>query len=167
MRRRHKKPFLEILGTCKQVHGEGSGIIYGCNVFKYRSNPEDGHRPVIPPTRHLQLLKHIKISVISRYPAQDNQENCVAGLVRSFVKDGLSSETFELTWFGWKLHYLREPLLQALKLIKVKEQFVIKVAGEARMNTEVQQDLERSLVSVRVEIHRAVSSVAGEEDEGS
>ena len=39
MRRRHKKIFLEILGVCKQVHNEAIGIMYGCNVFKYRSNP--------------------------------------------------------------------------------------------------------------------------------
>lgn len=38
MRRRHKTIFLEILKVSKQVHAEASGLLYGCNVFKYRSD---------------------------------------------------------------------------------------------------------------------------------
>ena len=38
MRRRHKTVFLEILEVSKQLHAEASGILYGCNVFKYRSD---------------------------------------------------------------------------------------------------------------------------------
>ncbi len=38
MRRRHKTIFLEILEVSKQLHTEASGILYGCNVFKYRSD---------------------------------------------------------------------------------------------------------------------------------
>ena len=35
-RRAHKQLFLEILATCRQIHDEASGIIYGCNIFQYR-----------------------------------------------------------------------------------------------------------------------------------
>ena len=38
LKRMHKTIFLEILGVSKQLHAEGSGILYGCNVFKYRSD---------------------------------------------------------------------------------------------------------------------------------
>lgn len=38
MRRRHKTIFLEVLEVSKQLHAEASGILYGCNVFKYRSD---------------------------------------------------------------------------------------------------------------------------------
>lgn len=38
MKRRHKTIFLEILEVSKQLHAEASGILYGCNVFKYRSD---------------------------------------------------------------------------------------------------------------------------------
>lgn len=38
MRRRHKTIFLEILEVSKQLHAEASGILYGCNIFKYRSD---------------------------------------------------------------------------------------------------------------------------------
>lgn len=38
MRRKHKTIFLEILEVSKQVHAEASGILYGGNVFKYRSD---------------------------------------------------------------------------------------------------------------------------------
>ena len=38
MRRKHKTIFLEILQVSKQLHAEASGIFYGCNVFKYRSD---------------------------------------------------------------------------------------------------------------------------------
>lgn len=38
MRRKHKTIFLEILEVSKQLHAEASGILYGCNIFKYRSD---------------------------------------------------------------------------------------------------------------------------------
>ena len=38
MKRRHKTIFLEILEVSKQLHAEASGILYGCNIFKYRSD---------------------------------------------------------------------------------------------------------------------------------
>ncbi|KAL2041015.1 hypothetical protein N7G274_006473 [Stereocaulon virgatum] len=57
MRRDHKTIFLEILETCKQIHDEAIGILYGCNVFKYRSHPRARSKLVVLPTRHLQLLK--------------------------------------------------------------------------------------------------------------
>ena len=38
MRRKHKTIFLEILEVSRQLHAEASGILYGCNVFKYRSD---------------------------------------------------------------------------------------------------------------------------------
>lgn len=38
MRRMHKTIFLEILEVSKQLHAEARGILYGCNVFKYRSD---------------------------------------------------------------------------------------------------------------------------------
>ena len=37
-KRMHKAIFLEILEVSKQLHAEASGILYGCNVFKYRSD---------------------------------------------------------------------------------------------------------------------------------
>ena len=49
MRRRHKTLFLEILEVSKQLHAEASGILYGCNVFKYRSDygmyTQQSHNP--------------------------------------------------------------------------------------------------------------------------
>ena len=38
MKRTHKTIFLEILEVSKQLYAEASGILYGCNVFKYRSD---------------------------------------------------------------------------------------------------------------------------------
>lgn len=38
MKRTYKTIFLEILRVSKQLHAEASGIFYGCNVFKYRSD---------------------------------------------------------------------------------------------------------------------------------
>lgn len=164
MKRRHKKIFLEILEVCKQIHDEASGIIYGCNVFKYRSNPGDGPRLVVLPTRHLQLLKHIKVSVISRHPC-DDQHRWVADLIKQFQKDCLKLETFEVTWFGWVRCHLRKngPVCQALRLLQVGRLFIVKVTGEARMDKETQQDLERSLISRKVEIQRPVKANTGED----
>ncbi|KAM0806334.1 hypothetical protein BDR22DRAFT_23314 [Usnea florida] len=38
LKRMHKTIFLEILEVSKQLYAEASGILYGCNVFKYRSD---------------------------------------------------------------------------------------------------------------------------------
>ncbi len=166
-RRQHKKIFLEILECSKQVHDEASGILYGCNVFKYRSNPGEGTKRVVLPTRHLQLLKHIKISVISResFTGQISQDESVADLVRQFAKDGLELETFEMTWFGNKRYHLGNDSLvcQALKMLDVGNHFSVKVAGEARMQKAMQDDLKRVLRSRNVEIHRPVKAGTGEE----
>ena len=161
MRRKHKTIFLEILETCKQVHDEASGILYGCNVFKYRSNPGARSTRVVLPTRHLQLLKHIKISVMSR-GGWRNQDEQVAELVKQFAKDGLALETFEITWWGQDRYHLRadSPMCMALGSLVVERHFIMKVAGQARMERGMKDQLERILLSkgakIVVEIHRPV-----------
>ncbi len=144
----------------RQVHGEASGIIYGCNVFKYRSNPNEGRKSVVLPTRHLQLLKHIKISVVSRH-AENGQREWVADLIKQFVKDGLKLETFELTWYGWAQYPLvvAGPVCQALRLLQVSRSFIIKMAGEARMENAMQKELEKTLVTKKVEIQQPVKAI--------
>ena len=151
MRRDHKTIFLEILESCKQVHDEASGILYGCNVFKYRSHPGARSKLVVLPTRHLQLLKHIKISVITR-GRQIEQDEKVADLVKQFVKDGLMLETFEITWWGEDRYHLRKDSLmcQALRSLVVEKHFIVKIIGEARMEKAMEDDLEQVLLSNRV-----------------
>ena len=172
MRRKHKTIFLEILETCKQVHDEASGILYGCNVFKYRSNPGARSTRVVLPTRHLQLLKHIKISVMSR-GGQRNQDEQVAELVKQFAKDGLALETFEITWWGEDRYHLRadSPMCMALGGLVVERHFIMKVAGEARMERGMKDQLERILLSkgarIVVEIHRPVKDNGEELDDDS
>ena len=162
-RGRHKKIFLEILAACKQIHDEAIGIIYGCNVFKYRSNPQQMHQSVVLPTRHLQLLKHMKLSVVSRHDG-DYQHMWVADLIKRFLKDGLNLETFELVWFAWMRCRLEKDGLvcQALRMLKVEKRFTVKVVGEGRMNRETQQDLEQTLSSKKVEIQRPMRDDGGE-----
>ena len=163
----HKTIFLEILQASKQVHTEASGILYGCNVFKYRSNPRDPPRRVVLPTRHLQLLKHVKISVISRTPDTGHDE-AVAGLVSEFAGEELRLETFEITWFGHRRYQLRKgsPVCQALGALDVERHFTIKVVGEARMEKAMREDLERALSSRKVEIHRPVKTTGEELSDG-
>lgn len=92
-----------------------------------------GPRQVVLPTRHLQLLKHIKISIMSGSP-HIGQDQWVADLVKQFVKDGLRLETFEMTWFGWMRYHLRASGLvcQALLCLDVEKYLVIKVTGEVK-----------------------------------
>ncbi len=58
MRRRHKTLFLEILEVSKQLHAEASGILYGCNVFKYRSDygmcTQQSHNPWRTPVSNIE-----------------------------------------------------------------------------------------------------------------
>lgn len=150
MRRDHKTIFLEILESCKQVHDEASGILYGCNVFKYRSHPGARSKLVVLPTCHLQLLKHIKISVITR-GRQTEQDEKVADLVKQFVKDGLMLETFEITWWGEDRYHLKKNSLmcQALRSLVVEKHFIVKIIGEARMEKAMENELEEVLLSKR------------------
>ena len=169
-RRKHKTIFLEILETCKQIHDEASGILYGCNVFKYRSNPGARSTRVVLPTRHLQLLKHIKISVMSR-GGWRNQDEQVAELVKQFARDGLALETFEITWWGQDRYHLRadSPMCIVLEKLVVERHFIMKVAGEARMEGGMKDQLERMLLEkggrIVVEIHRPVKDNGEELDD--
>ena len=171
MRRKHKTIFLEILQTCKQIHDEASGILYGCNVFKYRSNPGARSSRAVLPTRHLQLLKHIKISVMSRGDRWRSQDTEVAELVKQFAREDLSLETFEITWWGQDRYYLRadSPMCMALGSLVVERHFIMKVAGEARMERGMCEQLEGILSEkgkgIVVEIHRPVKQNGEELDE--
>ena len=123
-----------------------------------------GPQKLILPTHHLQLLKHIKISVMSKSP-HIGQDQWVAELVEHFVKNRLRLETFEITWFGWKRYHLRAngPVCRALLCLDVQKIFVIKVTGEARMEKKMEEELEQGLGSERIEIRRPVKPVTGEE----
>ena len=85
---------------------------------------------------------------------QIGQDQWVADLVKHFVKEGLRLETFEMTWFGWKRYHLRAGGLvcQALLCLDVERCLVIKITGEARMDKEMKEELERVLRSKRVEV---------------
>ena len=160
-RARFKSLFLEFLQTCKQVHDEGSSILYGCNVFKFRSCHSEGPRTAVLPTRHLRLLKNIKVSVISREP-YNGQDKWVADLLKTFVHDEMRLETFELSWYGWKRYHIGSGGLvcQALQLLQAERQFTVKVLGEARMSKET---LQQNVHSRKVEIHRPVNAITGDE----
>ena len=159
----HKTIFLEILVTCRQVHDEATGIMYGCNVFKYRSNHSEGPRAALLPTRHLQLLKHIKIAVISANPHGD-QETWVADLIKCFVKDEIHLDTFEMSWFGWRRYVLEwdRPVCQALLSLKVKKQMVLYLTGAARMKRVTKTELERRIKTQTVAIHRPCDTETGQ-----
>lgn len=163
-RKKFKSIFLEILQTCKQIHGEASGILYGCNVFKFRSDYKEGPKNIVLPTRHLHLLKHIKFSVISREESI-GQEEWVANLLNGFRSDEMRLDTFEMTWFGWKQFFLGKGgmVSRALQTLQVEKQVVIKVTGEARMERDMLRELEQNIHAKEVEIHRPVKQVTNEE----
>ena len=95
---------------------------------------------------------------------QRNQDEQVAGLVKQFARDGLALvlETFEITWWGQDRYYLRadSPMCMALGSLVVERHFIMKVAGEARMERGMKDQLERILLSkgkrIVAEIHRPV-----------
>ena len=160
----HKRIFLEILVTSRQVHDEATGIMYGCNVFKYRSDHRQGPRAAVLPTRHHQLLKHIKIAVISASPNND-QEKWVADLIKCFVKDGINLDTFEMTWYGWQRYILEWNGLvcQALLSVRTEKHMVVKLNGGARMRKTTEAQLEKEIGPERIEIQRLHEIVTGEE----
>lgn len=161
----HKKLFLEILRTCHQVHDEATGIMYGCNVFKYRNNFRDeGVRAIILPTCHLQLLKHIKVSVISSDPLNGLEER-IAELIACFARDDIFLDTFELTWYGWERYILEWHGLvcQNLLVLKVAKQLTFHVNGEARMRKTTKSKMEETIRCRRVECHRPNEKISWRE----
>lgn len=159
-RKQFKSIFLEILQTCKQIHDEASGILYGCNVFKFRSNYKEGPKNIVLPTRHLYLLKHVKISVISREEST-GQEGWVANLLNGFRRDEMRLDTFEMTWFGWKRFCLRKGgmVSQALQTLHVEKHLIVKVTGEARMEKDMLFELEQNINAKKVVIYRPVKQI--------
>ena len=105
-----------------------------------------------------------------RWRSQDTE---VAELVKQFARDGLSLETFEITWWGQDRYYLRadSPMCTALGSLVVERHFIMKVAGAARMEKGMCEQLERVLVEkekrILVEIHRPIKENGEElDDEG-
>ncbi|MCJ1423617.1 hypothetical protein MMC29_001501 [Sticta canariensis] len=160
-RRKHfKSIFLEILQTCKQIYDEANGILYGCNVFKFRSNYKEGPKNIVLPTRHLHLLKHVKLSVISREEST-GQEGWVANLLNGFRGDEMRLDTFEMTWFGWKRFCLQNGgmVSQTLQTLHVEKHFIVKVTGEARMEKDMLLELEQNINAKEVVIYRPVKQI--------
>ena len=100
-----------------------------------------------------------------------NQDEQVAELVKQFARDGLALETFEITWWGQSRYRLRadSPICMALGSLLVERHFIMKVAGEARMERGMKDQLERILLSkggrIVVEIHRPMQDNGEELDE--
>ena len=162
-RRSFKSIFLEILQTSKQVHQEATTILYGMNVFKFRSDHKAGYRDPknMLSEKYLSLLKRVKVSVISR-EAENGQDQWVADLLNStFSKEKTRLEMFELTWYGWtKFRLTKEGVVcQALLNLDVAKIFSVKVAGDARMRTAMLQELTDRINARKVEIRRPVVEV--------
>ena len=103
-----------------------------------------------------------------RWRSQDTE---VAELVKQFAREDLSLETFEITWWGQDRYYLRadSPMCMALGSLVVERHFIMKVAGEARMDRGMCEQLEGILSEkgkgIVVEIHRPVKENGEELDE--
>lgn len=162
-RRSFKTIFLEILQTSKQVHQEATTILYGSNVFKFRSDHKAGYRDPknMLPHQYLGLLKLVKVSVISG-EAGNGQDQWVATLLNStFSREKTTLDMFELTWFGWQRFRLTKDgvVCQALLNLNVQKAFSVKIAGDARMKTEMLQELTDKIKARKVEIKRPVFKV--------
>lgn len=157
-RRAFKTIFLEILSTNRQVHEEATGILYGSNIFKFRSDHQEKPWAIPFPAKYLPLLRHIKVCVISR-EQEIEQDKWVAQLLRKFV--GARLEDFGITWYGWnRFRLLKDGVLcEALLALKVDKLFAIKVVGKARMERAMLEELEGKCGARKVEIQRPVVTI--------
>ena len=113
------------------------------------------------PRQYLSLLKLVKVSVISS-EAGNGQDQWVANLLNStFSKEKTTLDMFELTWFGWQKFRLTKDgvVCQALLNLNVRRAFSVKIAGDARMRTEMLQELTDKIKARTVEIKRPVFTV--------
>ena len=166
-RKAHKLLFLEILGTCKQIHDEASGIIYGCNVFQYR--PHFGLVDLTPmlPTRHLQLIKHVKVAVMSDNAGR-KLEKRISDFIAYFTRvSDLQLETFQLVWYSWQDYVMTAsgPLNQALLSMKVGRQMSLRFVGYSRLQASMKGQLEDRFTPAKVQVCIPDESLTNDEIE--
>ena len=113
---------------------------------------------IVRPIRYLNLLKHVKLSVISREEST-GQEGWVANFLNGLRRDDMRLDTFEMTWFGWKRFCLRNGgmVSQTLQTLHVEKHIIIKVTGEAIMVKGMLLELEQKSNTTVVVIQRTVT----------
>ena len=162
-RSRVKRYFLEILQTNKQIHNEATMIMYGMNVFKFRSDPKAGYLDLkdFLPEKYLSKLRRVKISVISGRNNSEQDKLVAEMLNNTFPKDKITLETFELTWYAGKKYRLTADgvLCQALLNMDVERAFTIHIKGDARMETAMLTELTTKVKTRKMQIHRPVFEV--------
>ena len=166
-RRIHKQLFLEILATCRRIHDEASGIIYGCNVFQYR--PHLGYVNVTPmlPTRHLQLIKHVKLAVQGNSAFRELEKR-VSDFIGCFTRiSNLQLETFQLVWYSWRDYVMTAsgPLNQALLSMKVGRQIDLGFIGHSRVQASMKAQLEEKFTPAKVKVRVLDESLTNDEVE--
>ena len=161
-----KRYFLEILQTNKQIHNEATMIMYGMNVFKFRSEPKAGCLDLkdFLPEKYLCKLRRVKISVMSAQTNSEQDKWVAVMLNTTFSKDKMTLETFELTWYAWKKFRLTADgvLCQALLNMDVERAFTIHIKGDARMETAMLTELTTNVKTKKMQIHRPVFEVLKE-----
>lgn len=140
------------------MHDEATGILYGSNIFKFRSDHQEEPKAIPFPAKYLPLLRHVKVCVISR-EQEIKQDQWVAQLLHQFV--GARLEDFGMTWYGWnRFSLLKDGVLcEALLALKVEGAFAVKVVGKARMERAMLEELEGKCGARKVEIQRPVVSI--------
>ena len=153
-RRAHKQLFLEILATCRQIHDEASGIIYGCNVFQYRPHLGDVNMTPMLPTRHLQLIKHVKLAVQGNFACRELEKR-ISDFIACFTRiSDLQLETFQLVWYSWRDYVMTAsgPLNQALLSMKVGRQMDLDFIGHSRVQASMKGQLEDKFTPAKVKV---------------
>ena len=166
-RKAHKQLFLEILATCRQIHDEASGIMYGCNVFQYRPHLGDVHMTPMLPTRHLQLIKHVKVSVISDKASRELEKR-ISDFIACFTQiSDLQLENFDLVWYAWRdcLMTASGPLNQALLSMKVGKRMSLCFRGQSRLQVSMKGQLEDRFTPAKIKVCIADESLTNDEVE--
>lgn len=93
------------------------------------------------------------------------QEGWVANLLDGFRGDEMRLDTFEMTWFGWKLFFLQKGVMvsRALQMLRVEKQIIVKVTGETRMEKDMLLELEQNTNAKEVDIHTPIKQVTNED----
>lgn len=119
------------------------------------------------PTRHLQLIKHVKLAVQGNFACRELEKR-ISDFIACFTRiSDLQLETFQLVWYSWRDYVMTAsgPLNQALLSTKVGRQMDLDFIGQSRVQASMKGQLEDRFTPAKVKVRVLDESLTNDEIE--